>query len=172
MWAEFILKDDQLKAIGCLAVESSMLDQLMGSLIPSLVGPAISDLLLGKNAMMGAKATILKAVFVDEVDMIENQKKDGLKQRVADLMDKITSDIANRNTVIHGEWAFDPKPLTIREWFDAHAKEAIATKASGNKVKATEVMMLAKRFDSYQDQLKDLYEEYLTMHMSSPSRHA
>jgi hypothetical protein len=56
--AEWVLTEDQLKAVGCVALESSRLEPLIREFIEALAGPALATLLLDRK-MSDAKAKIL-----------------------------------------------------------------------------------------------------------------
>ena len=144
--AERLLTDDQLKAVGCLAIESSQLEILIEQLIETLSGRLIADLLLERK-MFDAKVKILRTLLVPRVPDLE------LKKRTQAICADIKSDIAYRNTAIHGDWG--------RESFNALAPrkaDSIATRKSGaHSVKATELITLAHRFSEHREALEDLW---------------
>jgi hypothetical protein len=177
MWSQIVLKDNDLTAVGCLALESSMLERLITALIRALVGPVVSDALL-KNKMMSPKLELLKTLLLDAIKRViagngDKEKKARLITEVTDLCDKIASDIKHRNTVIHGEWAFREGITLNSLMLVLEAKnrfEAIARRGNANPVSVKEVMSLAEKFSRYQNQLSDRYQEYVSLSLVWPSR--
>lgn len=149
--SEILLSDEQLKAIGCLAVESSRLELLLDDFIQTICRftDMQTDFFIGKW-MTGAKMDALKLLIRPKLQTKRKlQKFDALFERLKDL-------IVRRNIIIHGEW-------TIAQPYNALAvlisgigrrSDAIAnSKKKKLSIKATDVMTVALRISECRDEL-------------------
>ena len=160
--SEGILSDEQLKAVGCLALESARLEEYLERAILDHCGDVIGGLLV-RNRMIDAKTEIFKEVFTPEV--LDEQHAKELKQ----LYDDIKSDIPKRNTVVHGYWEEDS---LANRYYRLHTKGTDSWEPYARKkameVKASEVMELARRFGRYQERVVEWYmpvqDKYVALH--------
>ena len=145
--SEFLLTDEQLKAVGCLALESTHLELLVESFIIALAGKNAGELLV-KRKMIDAKIDIFKDLITPEI------KNADLKNKFEKLCSDIKSDIVRRNTAIHGEWNSNENK-TLSEWLSKkdNADVVAKRKNSPSTIKSSEIMGLAHRFSANQDNL-------------------
>lgn len=174
--AEQMLTDVQLKMIGCLAFESAFVESLLEQLIDSQAGTVVAQLLLS-NKMLTAKLDILKGLVVPAIiDVEPDHDRDGsLRKKFEDLCAKIASDIARRNTVIHGEWNHGEKLdaskiRTLADFLSKRHENSFARRKFGNPVKASEVMDLAREFQSHVGELVMHWSEYRRLQAASRGR--
>lgn len=151
--SEILLTDDQLKAIGCLALESNFLEFQITRMIVEYCGEDMAELLLGQK-MIQAKAELLKGVFRPlAIDDDHARRFDLIYGDIADVIPK-------RNTTIHGEWGSD---TSIAQWFllffDKPKSSNPAARRNTTVIRASEVMALAHRFGEIQRRLGDWHEE-------------
>lgn len=180
--SETILSDAELKAIGCLAIESASLEGFLELLVQSEASAIVADLLLDRK-MFTAKLGILKKIFggaIKEVEL-EHGKEGSLLRRFEDVCGKIASDISHRNTVVHGQWSRPEQPenfllmeMSLKDlegyFFGDRRNNAVAERKTGNPVKASEVMALAQRFRDYQISLSLLFLDYRKLRMASQGK--
>lgn len=147
LFSEFLLSDEQLKAVGCLALESTHLELLVESFIIAFVGKNVGELLM-KRKMIDAKIDIFRDLITPVI------KNADLKKIFEELCSNIKSDIVRRNTAIHGEWGSDEKK-TVSEWLSKKQNSDVVAKRknSPSTVKSAEIMGLAHRFSANQDNL-------------------
>lgn len=139
--SEDVLSKNQLYAIGCVAVESSRLDQTIETWIWIICGlDEDTGRLFTDRAQLDGKIGMLR-------DLVKARIK-GASARAA--FKRITDDLAmavpRRNTVIHGEWLSEPEPL---KRLPARSNYPVAIRMKRDQknippVHATEVMAIAK----------------------------
>src|SRR5882672_703467 len=96
--SELTLSDDELRAIGCVAVESTYFDVVLDDLIEHLCCLDEHDFrILTAGAQLAAKVEIIKGVTKSKV-------KSDFKMEYKKLFDDIGDAVAKRNSVIHGRW--------------------------------------------------------------------
>lgn len=149
--SEIMLTDAQLRAIGCLALESTHLEMYFESLIVDFCGTALSDLLLERK-MLDAKVDIFFAVLKHEIHDAPRRDK------FSSFVDKIKTDIVKRNTVIHGNWGTN---LQLKDLKKRKSNAIGQRKKSGNNVKASDIHALALRFAQHQTDLLEWYKDIL-----------
>lgn len=160
--SEIVLSPEQLRAVGCLALESTRLETHIEQAIIDHCGDIIGQLLIDRR-MLDAKVEIFRSIFTPEALNDEHAKE--LEQ----LYGEIKSDIPRRNTVIHGSWkeVGSIADLYARS-LDTSTERDAAAYRKAMKVSASEVMDLARRFGRYQIRLVDWYmqvrERYDALH--------
>lgn len=159
---ELVLTDEQLKAVGCLAIESTRLETHVEQVIIDHCGTVIGSLLIERK-MLDAKVDLLKSVFSSE--FLDKEHAAEFEQ----LYGEIKSDIPRRNTVIHGSWE-EKYSLNELMKMDLNIRNAKVFKKQ-MEMTASEVMDLALRFGRYQVRLVDWYmpirEHYDALHGTS-----
>ena len=95
--AEAMLTDEQLKAVGCLALEANHLETYLDAFVVTYCGENVGNLLLERK-MLDAKVGVFKALFYPLLTTDEARNK------LISLHDRIKSDIPKRNAAIHGDW--------------------------------------------------------------------
>ena len=163
-----ILTQEQLAAIGCVAVESASLEGLVDYGIYKLTGQheTTGRLLLG-NMMLGSKVDVLADLFKLYIGQ-ENFDKDCSK-----VFSDIKHELSNRNTIIHGFWATFS---TVADMMSlnpaAQGARTVATKPmrSGNhrKFEIEKVMDVARAISVLYLKLQDLI---VTMRNAMASKH-
>jgi hypothetical protein len=154
--SEYVLTDEQLKAVGCLALEATRLETHLEQAILDHCGSVMGKLLLDRNKMLDAKLDLFRDIFIHETLSDEHAKE--LEKLYADI--KI--DIPRRNTVIHGSWE-DPAIRNFLALANNPQRNATAYKKSVS-MKASDVMDLAYRFGFYQLRLVDWYMQVVEYH--------
>ena len=144
--SEVVLTDEQLKAVGCLAIESTRLETHVEQAIIDHCGTILGEFLV-KDKMLGGKVDLFRAVFTREA-LDENHAR-ALEQ----LFGELKSDIAKRNTVIHGSWE---ERMSLAQLAKMQDRDAAVYKKKMT-MKASEVMDLARQFANYQNRLIDWY---------------
>ena len=156
--------EKQLKAIGCLVIESTHLEQYIEALIRTYAGETVSGLLLHRK-MMDAKTDILKSLIINET------KDDKLKKKLGRLFSNIKTDIVSRNTVVHGDWGL-AREMPLEEMIRQKRRGTAAAFRNNPKspVKAKDIMNLAHRFADHQMKLLDLWDEFSASLAPSPDK--
>jgi hypothetical protein len=96
--SEIVLTDEQLRAIGCVAVEFTYLETSLDSVIEKLCCLDEHDFrLLTAGAQISPKLKIAR-------DVTEARIKAEFRERHKNLFDDISHQVAQRNNVIHGHW--------------------------------------------------------------------
>lgn len=98
MQSEIVLRDDELRAIGCVVLESTYLETLIDLLIKELCCLDERDYrLLIEGAQLKTKLDLLREITRARI------KPEFIKQHER-LFGDISAQIANRNRIIHGRW--------------------------------------------------------------------
>lgn len=96
--SEITLEADQLRAIGCVAVESAYLEETLDWTIRHLAVLDEHDFrVLAANAQLSAKLTLLSK-------LMESRLKPEYLQERTDLISAISKQITDRNNIVHGVW--------------------------------------------------------------------
>jgi hypothetical protein len=130
---EHLLCDEDLRAVGCLAAETTRLEACIDELLADLCSLnrlRFDALLSGK--MIGAKADILFSLLEPYA------KSTKRKAKLKALQSRTKTAISDRNTVIHGQWIFQGI-----DWKTGKLIHA-ATKGKGRTVTADRVMNVAR----------------------------
>ena len=162
MLSEAMFSDEQLKAIGCLALESQRLDDIADSIIREYCSNLIAELWIGRM-MVRSKLKILRDLLLDGLT------DESLKQEYESLNSRMTTDIDLRNTVIHGEWRVPGDGIPLRELLTTlvyRSIDAVAVKGD-QTIKASEIMELALRFDRH---YKELIQIWIKIEEALPNR--
>lgn len=157
--SEWQLTSEQLKAIGCLAVESTHLELFIDALIRSIgkLDDVAFEVFLGRLTIE-PKTQILRDLLWPRLENMPKVKK-SFKLMYDDIKDMITK----RNTVIHGIWGSREENKMIRasDLLTLRAEtDAVARRKKGNAVAAADVMDLVRRFDQRQSDLLDWWISY------------
>ena len=153
--SEMVLTDDQLKAVGCLALESTRLETHIEYAILVYFGSALGGLIVERK-MLDAKTDAFKTAFMPRA------LNDDHRKELEQLYGEIKSDIAKRNTVVHGSWEEKISLADLASMGSAeHDKRDAAVLKKNMKLKASEVMDLAFRFARYQHRLIDWYQQLI-----------
>ena len=153
--SEILLTDDQLKAIGCLAVESSRLESLLDDFIQTVCrfDDTQKELFIGKW-MTSQKIDAIKLLIRPRLrSKVKLQKFDTLFEKLKDL-------IARRNIIIHGDWTISQpyNALAILISGTGRRSDAIAnSKKKKLSIKAADVMTVALRLSECRDELFRFY---------------
>jgi hypothetical protein len=162
--SETLLSDEQLRAVGCLALEATHLEIYIEAIIRGLCefDENKSKVFLDR-LMIGAKTDIMR----DLIWPIVRDTPQGNEFKV--IYDDIKDLIAKRNTVIHGDWGLNLTVTEMRDSILTRRGKAIAKrKWKSDEVKADEVTALAHRFAQRQlDLLTWCFEHVL---QSSPDK--
>ena len=150
--AEAILTDEQLKAVGCLALESNHLEIYIDGIIGHYCGENVGKLLLERK-MLDAKVGIFKTLFYPLLTT------DGLRKRLDSLHERIKSDIPKRNAAIHGDWGLG-RSIPLSEIFNRKNVNDTDAVYKTLTIKADEVMDIARRFANYQMELVSIWMEF------------
>lgn len=166
--AEFILTDEQLRAIGCLSVESTHLDMYITGIIVDICkfDDIAMEVFVGSRLTIEPKAKMMR-------DLLWPHLEDGseLKESFKLIYDDIKDLIAKRNTVIHGNWGSDSKQtLAALATFTRQTDSVARRRGVANTVAAKEVIELAHRFARRQMDLMDWYIEYLEATRTFPRK--
>ena len=95
------LTDEQLRAIGCVAVESAYFDDMLDMFIEQLCCLDEHDFrVLTAGAQLQAKLNVLKDVTRSRID-------DKLADKHGKIFGKAAHVISERNNVIHGSWSVE-----------------------------------------------------------------
>jgi hypothetical protein len=162
--AELKLTDDQLKAIGCLAVESTNLEVHIDAFIRSVakLDDVSFEVFVGRLTL-GSKTKMLHALYWPRLENLPE-----IRASFKAIYDDITDMITKRNTVIHGTWG-DPdetKLISLLELMTLEQKaDSVARSKRGKPVPATEVMDLALDFAQRK---KDLLQWWVSYERASP----
>lgn len=156
MYAQGLLSDDALKAIGCVAVESALLEYLVESHIFCMcelddhIGQTVVDMMFLDKKMDFLRDAVTP-FFGDDT---------ALKRQFADVFAEIKSAIADRNTVIHGLWVAETMELTkepgiLRIKTSGQRKALKFPRGSGKArvLLAGDVLAVARRFSECQNKL-------------------
>lgn len=150
-----ILDDDELKAIGCLALEATFLENFTDGCICTLcdLDNATGELFIGQ-IMIRKKIDLLKKLTKSRL------KTQAAKDEFQKIYDKITDSITKRNTAIHGTWEglynlsqlLDPAPRlpALR----------IATRKKGDPLHSKDIMKIAEGFADQLSELKTFYRTH------------
>jgi len=93
-----VLTDAQLRAIGCIAVESTYLEGIIDSVIEHLCEMTVHDFrIFTAGAQIGAKVRMLR-------DVIEARAQLGAAARIKELFEDIDRQLTLRNSAVHGRW--------------------------------------------------------------------
>jgi hypothetical protein len=156
---EIVLTNEQLKAVGCLAIESTRLETHIELALMDHFGTELGKFLC-EGRMLGSKVDLFKAVFAREV--LDEQHAKDLRR----LHEDMKGGIAKRNAVIHGSWEEKMSLADLARLNDPDRNATVYKKAM--KINASEVMALAHRFAEYQMRIVDWYmpvqEKYVAMH--------
>lgn len=142
MLSRYVMTQDQLQAVGLLALEASLLERNVRSLIQILSGldGGMLDALMPRAAMLSVKMQMLDKVVrqrTDNADALTAFKK--IFEQVGELISK-------RNTVIHGNWWSN---FSLEDLMQEHYKQdAVATGKGNTSVQASEVINLAEGFSN------------------------
>ena len=146
--AEYLLTDLQLKAIGCLTIETTRLDYVAKILIRALVGEVAGDLLV-KGKTVGPVVDVLHDLAVERLRLDEALVK---QYEVIHL--QLKRDIDKRNTVIHGDLGASG-PIALRVLMGAVQKGAAVAKKpkGGDSVQASAVLDVAHSMAKHSEAL-------------------
>ena len=151
MLCKSMFSDEQLSAIGCLALEATRLESFVDVYIEFECGEKIATLLLKQNKMAAGKLAVFRSLVLPDIASEE------LRKEFENWYSTVTTDIERRNTVIHGEWEFTGDGIPLRDILKLmmeRTNDVAARKKNGETiVKANEVMDLARRFAAHQKNL-------------------
>ena len=158
--SEIILADDQLKAIGCIALESTALESCLEKIINNACSfdEKRSEIFIGQ-LMIGAKSKIMRDLLWPQVVGTKHEPEFQL------IYGEIRDLISKRNVAVHGEW--NSMAAGFMELATRNNIPSAKKRGSTLTLKATEIMELAHRFDRCQNRLLRWYAEFLAS--SQPS---
>ena len=138
--SEVALTPDQLKAIGCVAIESTLLETHIEVCITALCefDENAAKIFLPQRMAIAQKLRVLNDLLTAKAEGTP------FKETLRKLRCDIDQAITRRNTVIHGDWSSNLKLGDIaRQKTDAIAKR----KWGRDTIAADEIMQLAQTFD-------------------------
>jgi len=150
MISEFMFSNEQLKAIGCLAFESTMLEFCIEAIVEDVCDKRVAELLLD-GKMFAMKLRIMRTLVLPVIP--DKEQADAFE----DLYSRITTDNSLRNTVIHGSWESKGKLSLQSLLADLNAGRNATVKRGNHTMKASEVMEVARRFSDHQSNLLRLW---------------
>jgi hypothetical protein len=167
--AEELLMPEQRAAIGCVAVESAFLEDLVTKLLWSAlsvevaVGRAITDCL----ATVTARLDLLNKI-------LPLQLGEPIHKEFHPIYEAITDVLPRRNTVIHGKWEEMYSLAEIATWGTGKPKKnpRVRHRTRNSKTARTEmardVMAIAQEIHRCYSELYDLTQRH---HLLPPSPH-
>lgn len=159
--SEFILTQSQLAAVGCVAIESTYLEQEAAIIIWSL---------LGTDAERGHQVTVALSSTARFELISTLLKQRDLPPQIADAAAKLFARIraanGQRNTIIHGDWTTSVKNffLLMRDGADKHppAKATNNTRRDSTSITADQIMTVARELSECRTELVDLIDRALS----------
>src|SRR5688572_18943316 len=125
MLSRFVMTQDQLQAVGLLALEATLLERNVRAVMHALSGldEGMLDALMPRSAMLGVKMQMLEKVVrlrtKDEETLAAFKK----------IFDDVGELISKRNTVIHGNWWSN---LSLADLMQEHHKDDSVATGRGN----------------------------------------
>jgi hypothetical protein len=165
--SEMYLQDDQLKAIGCMEVETSLLDNKLDDVIKRICGfnGDMFNAFIYPITPIGAKLKMLRAI------VIATCADQNCRNKFDVWHSKVTTELEKRNTVIHGKWT---ARIGIADVItqDSRKSDSIVKRkrTKSSAVKSADIMSIAHQIYSLRLDLFEMFfgDPILT---SSPSRY-
>ena len=162
-----MLTDEQLRAVGCLAVESTHLELYIEGIINAICkfDQTASDVFIGRLSIE-PKAKIMRDLLWEHLKNLPS-----LKESFKLIYDDIKDMISKRNTAIHGNWGSDqPQTLNALANFKRLTNSVAKRRGVANTIAAKDIMALAEKFAQRQMNLVDWYIEYRKAIRTFPER--
>ena len=160
--AEAMLTDEQLKAVGCIAIESSNLETYIEAIIRNflIISESDLDIFIGRLSV-GPKADILR-------DVVKSRLHETAEWHAfLAIYNNIKTAITDRNTAVHGDWGLrlgSDEIIKRRQQSLAQATR----KNSTSTVNASELFNIAVRLANLQMELLDWHQALLVPSDASP----
>ena len=162
LFAQVILKSDQLAAIGCLAIHSSSLEERIAKAIwatcklDEKIGRIFTD-----NTQLAGKIETLQNLMKYRLN------SDAAKFAFKDLYERIKGAIPDRNTVIHGSWSLlvEMSEVTGEEFRMTPQATRTRHGQQDRILDAAHIMEIARLFSALEHHL----DEFLTQYKSELS---
>lgn len=150
--SETLLEDAELKAVGCLAIESTRLEYMLEALLKDIckLTAVEESIFVPSTWTLGPKAKSVKKLMADRIR--SKIRKDKLNA----IFSKIELAVDRRNTVIHGRWT---SPNAIEQVFGFKNSKAVHPKKPQSAIKASDVMRYARETSEALDELLNFYRQ-------------
>jgi hypothetical protein len=151
--SEYVLTDEQLQAIGCLAFESTFLERYIEIIIADNCGfdENAMTIFVGSKLTIGPKLQTMSKLIRPKLPT--KDLKDSFERLYHDLMDVITK----RNTVIHGTWESKNLSALAAIASGQRIADAIAQNRKNHTVPAVEVKAIAIQMADLRMELLEWY---------------
>src|SRR6266849_6615106 len=152
MLSEMLLTDDQLRAAGCLALESTHLEMYITSIILTFDDNTAKKEL--DRLMLGRKIKLMRKLIRPHIAGTPQEKTFNV------IYNELKVLVDNRNAVIHGDWGLGH--LKIRRIHDILKRKGKAVaKLRKRSIKADEIMQHARDVSRVQGDLLQWFHEHI-----------
>jgi hypothetical protein len=150
MISERTLQSDELRAVGCVAIESSILDRLLEAIICDACGfDSVKQELFTGKLMFAAKADAVKEILLPK---LRSKKR---RDRLTELHAAMKLANSQRVTALHGQWQWESsrEPHDIA---DGRLYRAVSTHKK-RRVTASQLMSIAHSLSAVHREMQLFY---------------